>query len=295
MKIYKIKLKPQSSQITPWQSDTVFGSLCWILAQTEGAERLKSFLDLYEKGEYPLVISDGFPGDLLPKPLALNASLLEEEKAKKIDFVNLEEFNEILNNKNVDVVPKGTFSREIGVMHNEISRITNTVVDGGLFEVTECYWEETFITLYLGIDDSWKEQILNLFEILSQRGFGKRTSVGKGQFTIEDFSEFQYFEISENSNAFVTLSNYVPRKTDPTEGLYKTFVKYGKLGQSYALSDNPFKKPLLMIKPGAVFWTERPQYAYGRLVHNVSYDFPEVLHCGCTLAIPAYINKPSIY
>ena len=49
-----------------------------------------------------------------------------------------------------------------------------------------------------------------------------------------------------------------------------------------------------MIKPGAVFWCDNPRFTYGRLVENVSLQFSHVIQCGCTLAIPAYIEKPTL-
>ena len=106
--------------------------------------------------------------------------------------------------------------------------------------------------------------------------------------------EFTGFKIPDQPNCFVSLSNYIPKKTDPVQGQYKIHVKYGKLGQAYAHADNPFKKPLLMLKPGAVFWTDKPQHAYGRLVYSVSDTYPEVVQIGSTLAIPARLQNPDI-
>lgn len=309
MKIYKLKLKPKSSHITPWQSDTIFGSLCWILAQRDGAKSLQSFLDEYWSGHFPLVISGGFPADYLPRPLAGNffsvkegmnkkeaLELARKEKVvRKTTLVSLEEFNDIINGRNTFIRPKEKLNTVAGVMHNQISRLTGAAADGGLYEHQEIFWDDTHISLYLGIEDGWQDKVYDLFYALSLRGFGSRASTGKGHFTIEDFGEFNGFGLTGKANSFVVMSNYVPKTGDPLDGQYKTFVKYGKLGQSYAHSENPFKKPLLMIIPGSVFWTERPSFAYGRLVKNISPGFPEVVQCGCTLAIPAFINKDQVF
>ncbi len=308
MNIYKIKIRPISSQITPWHSDTVFGSLCWIMLQTKGEEELKKFLAEYEKGNYPLTISCGFPGDYLPKPLTANCfddnGMLTKDQAleqarknkqsKKTNWLSLNEFNTVINNGRVDVKPKEKLNIVVGVMHNQISRITDTTIDAGLYETLETFWYDTHISIYLGIEPGWEQLVLDMFEQLSLRGFGKRANVGKGHFAIEDFSQFNGFAVPDNANSFVVLSNYVPCKNDPIIGQYQIFVKYGKLGQEYAHSGYPFKKPVLMLKPGSVFWTDQPKLSYGRLVRNVSGHFPGIVQCGCTLAVPACIDKPNV-
>ncbi|HAB50664.1 MAG TPA: hypothetical protein DCE80_00560, partial [Ignavibacteriales bacterium] len=50
-----------------------------------------------------------------------------------------------------------------------------------------------------------------------------------------------------------------------TSGRYYTHVKYGKLGEELSLSRIPFKKPMLMIKPGSFFFTEKQKEYYGRV------------------------------
>ncbi|MFZ5942935.1 MAG: type III-A CRISPR-associated RAMP protein Csm4 [Bacillota bacterium] len=306
MKIYKLKIKVKSSNITPWQSDTIFGSLCWALSQKEGEESLNNFLAEYEKGQYSFVVSDGFPGDYLPKPMAGNLFPIEEinkdkaienakkaKRAKKTNFVTIEEFNKIINNGLTEIQSKEKQSVEVGVMHNQISRLTDTTEEGGLYELQEVFWQN-HLSIFFTVDEVLKGKIIDLFEILAIKGFGKRAAVGKGSFTIDKLEEFTGFNIPPNANSFVTLSNYVPKANDPVLGQYKTFVKYGKLGQDYAYRGNPFKKPLLMILPGAVFWTKQPQLAYGRLVKKISPQFTNVIQSGCTLAIPSFIDKPEV-
>jgi len=307
MKIYKLKIKVKSSNITPWQSDTIFGSLCWALSQKEGVESLKNFLAEYDNGFYPFVVSDGFPGDYLPKPMAGNTFPVEEDKdkeqalqiaqkakkAKKTNWVTVQEFNTIINNGCIEIESKERQNIEIGVMHNQISRITDTTEEGSLYELSEVFWTN-HLSIYFAVDCAVKNKIIELFEILALKGFGKRAAVGKGSFIIEEVSEFNGLKVPSNANSFVSLSNYVPKADDPVWGQYKTFVKYGKLGQDYAYRENPFKKPLLMIRPGAVFWMEHPKFAYGRMVKNISPQFDHVVQCGCILAIPALIDQPEI-
>ena len=306
MKLYKLKIVPRSSQITPWQSDTVMGSLCWIIRQKQGEEKLKDFIRLNQEGQYPFVVSGCFPGEYLPKPMAGNVFPFDEDipkkqvleiadqakKAKGENYLNLDEFNQVIMGGRTEIASKGNYQLDVGVMHNTISRYTNTTTEGSLFELFETFWSVPYLTMYAYISDGQEDYFLDLMEQLAQKGYGKRASIGKGVFSVEGFNEFDGFAEPGGANCFVSLSNYVPASSDPVKGQYKTFVKYGKLGQDLGLSENPFKKPLLMIKPGAVFWTPSPRKVYGRLVEKVSGQHDEVVQFGLTLAVPAYIDNP---
>jgi CRISPR-associated protein Csm4 len=68
MKIYRAILKQLSPSRTPWQADTLFGHLCWQMLYHEGETALNDFLDLYRQRQPPLLFSNGFPGDYLPRP-----------------------------------------------------------------------------------------------------------------------------------------------------------------------------------------------------------------------------------
>lgn len=72
MKTYRLKLKPKTSFLTPWQADTIFGNLCWIMVWRDGEEALVRFLEEYKNGNPPFVVSDGMPGDFLPAPAHLS-------------------------------------------------------------------------------------------------------------------------------------------------------------------------------------------------------------------------------
>ncbi len=54
---------------TPWQSDTLFGHLCWQVALGRADLPIEAFLAPFLGGEPPFVFSDGFPSGLMPKPM----------------------------------------------------------------------------------------------------------------------------------------------------------------------------------------------------------------------------------
>lgn len=50
----------------------------------------------------------------------------------------------------------------------------------------------------------------------------------------------------------MTWSTFQPGVDDPTEGVWETFTKFGKLGPDFG-TENVFKRPLVMLRPGACF------------------------------------------
>ena len=135
---------------------------------------------------------------------------------------------------------------------------------------------------------------MDLFKILSKSGYGQKKSIGKGQFSVEEFNEFT-FKALDAPNGFVTLSSFCPSKNDPVKGLYKTYVKYGKLGDEYTFSGNPFKRPLVMVRTGSVFGTDGPPNDfYGRMVKNIAPSKPDVVQYAYALSIPIFTKHDSL-
>jgi CRISPR type III-A-associated RAMP protein Csm4 len=148
------------------------------------------------------------------------------KKIKKIKFVNLDEFNGFIegktlmefyhtklveDNKNIDGII------EQNSIHNQINRITGTTLDNGLFTLNEKFIDgnlEIFFKVRKDYNIEELEEVLKDFE---RSGFGKKSSSGKGSFKILDFEKFDGFKQIKNGNAFITLSNYIPKKGDYEE------------------------------------------------------------------------------
>ncbi len=305
MKLYRIKIYLRSSYITPWQSDTLMGSLCWVMRQLHGESELRCFIEQCLKGEYPFVVSDGFPGDLLPRPLVASRRdpveqlsrveamerYVSARQAKKTSYVDLQEFNTIASGNQVDLKPSGPVGLSVATMHNSISRLSGSTIDGSLYEEQEQFNRHKYLSLYVRIADGWLNKFAELLEGLSQKGYGKRISVGKGAFEIVEPELFEGFEEQQAPNAVIMISNYIPAAGDPLEGRYRSFVKYGKLGGEFTFLENPFKRPVMMFKPGSVFWDDNPRPVYGRTVQGISTQKEEVVHFGCSVAVPAWVEK----
>lgn len=81
------------------------------------------------------------------------------------------------------------------------------------------------------------------------------------------------------------------QRATPTDGFYKTLVKYGKLGGEFTFCGKPFKKPLMMITAGSSFKVkEYIKLFYGRMVEDIAPAKPEVVHYGYAFSVPTIIN-----
>jgi len=295
VKTYRIRLKTKGPFITEWQSDTLFGSLCWALRYSEGEKALKDFLDPFKEGNPTFILSNGFPGEFLPAPIHLDEIFSADEKGrrkvKEVRWLSPGEFRLALAGEKfeLDEPARREPYKPLGILHARVSRTSGTTgEEGSLYELSGLVPRDGKISIYARVADGFEGLLSKLFDLLSRSGFGKKKSSGAGAFsvegTIEPFDDFGY---PEGANAWVNLSNYVPRSDDPTEGYYRVFVKYGKLGEEYALAGNPFKRPLIMIEPGAVFRSDNPRQWYGRLVEGVAPAYPEVVQSGFAFAVPA--------
>lgn len=302
MNWYIARLTLQVPFGTPWQADTIFGHLCWAMLRLHGEPALRDFLEPFRQGEPTLLLSSGFPEGLLPKPLVplqLPSDVPQSEAFqrrrtfRKLEYLTLADFQRVLNGTlskpdPVDELLKSVKSR--ATTKNQVSRLTGTTgQEGNLFGFIEYWMPKVVIYLKLasGIDGLVKE----LFDYLAETGYGKRKSVGYGAIRELKWEAFPGFATPPNANGFVTLSPFVPAASDPTDGSWRTRVKYGKLGEERAVSGNPFKRPVLMLTEGSVFYDPSPREWYGRLVTGVSRDYPDAVHYGYALAVPMRLAR----
>ena len=179
---------------------------------------------------------------------------------------------------------------------NTIDRISGTVLEegGGLF-TREKLWnvKSREFDLYVDINDKDLHSDIDYFlnEYLTMNGFGADKSIGMGELVITKDSDFDpsIFDVSE-SNAKIALSLTSFPGMEQYTSYYRLMVKFGKLGGEFAThsptggNPRPFKKPILMFEPGAVFITsddlnDRP------LLEGVHSD-TRIRHCG----IPVTLN-----
>lgn len=306
MNWFKAKLRLKSWVASAWQADTIFGHLCWGMRYLHGEAALKDFLELYDEGKPPLLLSNGFPGELLPNPLVPPRSIetalsleqeLEEQKksfrqnkrAKSIKHIALSEFNRAINGETV-LPPAEMKSGGIVrlTLKNQLNRLTSTTdEDHPLYNFEEYYWPE--ITVYLKVVADFVDTAEELFRYIADTGYGKRKSVGYGQIESISFDAFGGFDQPQKPNGFVTLSNFVPSADDPVAGWWNKIVKYGRMGEEWASEDNAFKKPLLMLEAGSIFLDPSPRDYYGCLVRNLNPVYGQAVQYAFALPVAMII------
>jgi CRISPR-associated protein Csm4 len=313
MRIYRLSILPTSLQLTRWQADTLFGTLCWALRHRDGEEKLKQFLEPFLAGEPPFLLSDWMPAGYLPLPF--HVRLMQSEKRmdveayrklkalKKVRHLSEEGFAKACRGELVEVEEE---ARELIVaapqLHACINRATGTTTGGdeeagaSLFELHG--WvpgrASTGISVYIadrtgrGID-----LVVELMRDVELSGFGKKKSSGMGAFKIEGNPvEWEPPSTNGKANGFVSLSGFVPARNDPTMGFWQILVKHGKLGEEYAVGGDPFKYPWIVLEAGSSFFTaDVPREFYGRMLERISPKCPQVVQYGYAFPIPMVIPE----
>lgn len=155
------------------------------------------------------------------------------------------------------------------------------------------YYEDIAFDLYVEINDEEMNTAVRWFltEYLPENGFGADKSTGMGCLAIvhdEDFDP-KYFSVAA-PDARVSLSMTAFQGMETYRAAYRLITKFGKLGGDFAFAGTaggtpkPFKKPVLMYEPGAVFFcseslSDRP------LLENIHSD-KRIRHCGIPITLP---------
>jgi len=186
-------ITPTANFATSLKGDTIFGQLCWALRFALGNDKLTRLLSDYTSNPF-MIISDGFPTGYLPKPTMPSALLGEKSDDKKANrkkiWLTINElkngtFTSARTDKEIDNI-----SKSVATIKNSLNYQTFTTDDSGVFAP---YSEEESVIsprdIYIALDEEQIsiEDFKKAFELFSQMGFGKNTTIGKGFFTFEDF------------------------------------------------------------------------------------------------------------
>lgn len=327
---YTVHLEMKSPLVTEFQSDTIFGHICWAInyLQWPLGERLTTFLDAFKpESEPPLLVSNGFPKGYLPKPVIPPVS---QDDLKEIigDGNRVTQSQKIKQIKKLALIPQGIFDGLANetvtpkrlfkalyehykdkaldmpmlhsvVMHNTVNRAIGRV-GSGLYSQEETFFPENGgeFVIYLKGDYFTKMELERVFGFIAMEGFGKDKSTGKGHFsfTIEPGIDLPQ---CESPNSFMSLSSFIPTASDPTDGHYTLLHKYGKLGGGFASGasggqGNPFKKPLLMFAAGSTF--RDPVFSedkvYGSLLGDVHTNH-EIRHYALAFPLGIKLETPN--
>lgn len=308
MVLYKASIMPKSAFSSPLQGDTFFGAFCWSYKYLYGKDELKKLLHKSVDEKPEIIFSNAYPENYLPLPMGVydteqkpfNMAEIaeakkiyqENKKYKKCTLIHKDAFKKIQNGtrKRYSQFLSDEKIIQVESIHNMVGRADGTVgsaeESGSLFVMDEFYTSKVFDVYILSVLD--KDIIWEVLLLMCELGIGAGKSSGKGHFEPVSINEETELVKCHNANGYMAISNFIPAAFDPSDGWYKTFVKYGKLDREYAAGQFPFKKPLLYINSGAVFKTSQPKPWYGSFITNAS-AISDVIINACTIAIQMHI------
>ncbi|MEZ6127786.1 MAG: hypothetical protein R3C59_03830 [Planctomycetaceae bacterium] len=266
MKLYRLQIRPLSPWATPWQADTLFGLLCWTCARTSGAAVLQQeILEPSLDRRPPFVVSDAFPSGWFPVPASLKSTefLNSRPKTDRGDSKLIRKSNWMtragfLRYVNGEPPTSDSFARispvtAEGEVHNQIARGSGSTDNGELFVSDTWQLRDgvNSLDVFVRTTPAFLSRFSELMVALSQIGFGADISTGRGEFEVIE-AAVEETELPATGSRCVVLSTFQPHPEDPIDGCWDLFTKYGKLGAGFGV-DNVFKRPMLMLRPGAVF------------------------------------------
>ncbi|MGL6100996.1 MAG: type III-A CRISPR-associated RAMP protein Csm4 [Fusobacteriaceae bacterium] len=305
-KTYVWKIKPTSSFLTPWQSDTLYGHLLWAILFLYGEDELNEVIQNFKNFKAPFIVSNGFFGDELP---FIKKEFIQTEKVKMIakdiygdesqdslvktirgikelnkkKTMPLDSFENMRGNQSnyeylretlkcLKKIDKNTLFKEIPILHNVVNRLSGVTEENGIYTLNEGFSNST-ISIYIKLRDDFEiEKFDSLLKYIEATGFGKKTSSGKGQIDRVEFKEFNGFKEVSDANGYVVLSNFVPKKGDYKEIISgEVITKRAKAGNEIENSDFPFKKPFVCYIPGAIF-KKGDNTIVGKVLENIHID-----------------------
>lgn len=314
MCLYRAVITPQGPLASPLYSDTLFGAFCWAWLRLYGQAALEQeLIDPCLNGAPPAVFSNGFPQGTLPLPLGTQDAVMDlgalptkaerrrayqnNKRLKGAKYIDRAMFLRLCRGEAPSAAQlTGALYGEPGEAQTTLRNLTDRETDrvaagargGQLFiEERRFFAPGQRFDVYL-LSPLPQKRLRAALDLMFTLGIGGGKSTGSGVFRLEELAPDSALLASPaQCNAFVTLSNLLPAQTDPTAGRYQLLPKYGRLDRELAASETPFKKPLLFVQAGAVFYTAAPRPWYGRCVTDVAAAPVRVTVNGCSIAVPA--------
>ncbi|MGD1823540.1 MAG: type III-A CRISPR-associated RAMP protein Csm4 [Pleomorphochaeta sp.] len=301
MKNLKICLKPKSGFSNLFTADQIWGQMVWAISDLEGPNAASEFVEVFKK-EPPFLISNMMPSGYFPKiilpPIKSNkqTTFTEDRENRKLAKSNkknkwipldvLFKYQTDINQIKLAKIDKQPKIREINEIKTSISRNTWIANDGGLFNQTFLYSNETFV-IYIKLlneETKWINTLNKIIDYFNIFGLGGDKSVGKGNFTItiEKLSKkedrlFSY----ETGGIFTTLSRSSGKDLKPL--YYQSNYYFGIVGRCLSSDKNYNKYPILFFEPGSIFTVGK-----GSIIENVQENSNI---CSYGYAFPLYLNN----
>jgi CRISPR-associated protein Csm4 len=312
MALFRAILRLKSPLGTPLHSGTLFGQLCWTKRECDGEAALENWLS---DESHVWALSDGFPAGLLPRPLARPAPPSDDpnvaddrKKQRKRGFVRRDGFIKIRHRVSEEALGPhlvATMDRSFTLPHNSIDRRTGSTREaGGLYFLEEDWsfssrapgsrgkpFAEGTVEagplrdLYIDASESAVAHIKRLLSALGEMGYGRDANLGRGQWTVESVEPDP--ELANGPHGRLASLSHGSAEPDMSDLRCRIDTHYGRAGPGVTVRDgiSPFKKPLLLLQPGATF-NGPVSRRYGALLRGVHSERPEIVHNAFHVAIP---------
>jgi CRISPR-associated protein Csm4 len=308
MKTLKFTLRPLAPFATPLAGDTLFGHLCWAIREACGERRLAELLEGYTDGCPFLVVSDGFPGGLLPRPtapdfvLGLEIDPRQRKRARTHRWLPADGAGEPLAHWMKRLADSGAEKLAM-LTQNTINRHTGTTGTGQFAprQVDRISFAEgARLDVYAVLDEARlsAEKLQDLLASIGLHGYGRDATTGLGKFAIEPVNEQVWPDQDRPHRHWLTLAPCAPdAEMLLTKGCYYLpLTRFGRHGNLAATMASPFKRPLLMIATGALLTAREPACwaVHGRGLGGVAAPLskliPETVHQGYAPVVPLRVE-----
>lgn len=312
----RCEIRPQSPFATEFRGDVFFGHVCWAIRWLYGEKRLCELLEGYHAERPFLVVGDPLPPGYITRPalpmrlMSGQPNLSFSKELKKAPFLDIRAVAEpsVLWSDFLAAEPQGDHSQPLPLktsfvrMHNSLSRETGTTGEGAMFapraQHAFRFRENAVLQAFILLDEArlGRDELQKSLEYVGTKGFGKRSSVGYGHFSVAPLTQAQLPSHS-NPNAFLALSRVLPveKSLNLRMSLYNTSTHFGRHGDLLAFGQ-VFKRPLLMMEAGAILV---PADGIKRLawlgsgaggIHSpISSQLPETVHQGYAPVLPVQV------
>lgn len=315
-------IKPRSLFGTALKGDTLFGQLCWQFVNDSELLGCSFEECLREYSHTPfLVVSSAFPKVtrqdceyyLVDKPTLPSRFLLSKASPDRNSTNERKRFKKqrimaICSDLSIDLACctylsqgeaeqlfyGGSSEAQVEVAHNSINRLSATT-SGAQFapyiEKAIIYPNEMELAVFTIVDQSvlTKESLGEALQRLGSVGFGRDASIGRGRFSVSGMNVVKPLDFNK-AKGFYTLAPSLPTDSDPQKLYFNPFIRFGRHGDEYARSAQPFKTPIVMADQGAVIVAgdrAGPEKGYvGCAITHVSKVMPAAVQQGYAPVIP---------
>ena len=187
-----------------------------------------------------------------------------------------------------------------GQHHNTINRRTGTTGLAPFTPYTQSifyYYPGIKLALFILLDKEVTDidKVFKALTTIGQWGYGKDASIGKGRFKVLEKEELPLPAAGNDANAAYTLSPAVPDPQSFDKAFFSPFIRFGRHGDEYARSKNPFKTPVIMADEGAVFVPQDREFFtkpyLGTGIKGISLSQPGAIMQGYAIYLPFRLER----